>query len=85
MIRASIVFRPHAWINTKTLKEVFGVQARIAGKRKWMHVADGRPLKTMLFRTDKARDAYLAKCRAEEIKRRKGIVTPADKRDGEME
>lgn len=77
MIRASIIFRPHAWINTKTLREMFGVQARVAGTRKWMNVADGTPLKAMIFRTEKARDTYLAKCRAEEIKRRQGNGKPS--------
>lgn len=78
MIRATITFRPHSWIDTKKLAQMFGVQARIAGRRGWMHVADGAPSKPMIFKTEERRDAYLAKCRAEEIKRRK-LATPKRK------
>ena len=49
-------FRAHQWINTKTLKPIFSIQASV-GKNGWMHVSDnGKP---MFYDTAEARDAAL--------------------------
>ena len=70
MIRARITFRPHSWFDRVSRREKFGVQAKIAGRRGWMHVADGEPLKAMIFTTAKKRDKYLEQCRHDENIRR---------------
>lgn len=48
-------YRAHNWLNIKSLKTVFGIQARSNGR--WLHCAEnGKPL---LFRSEKRRDAKL--------------------------
>jgi len=54
-------FRPSVWINLKTEKEMFGIQASVQ-KGKWLHAReDGKPL---VFATAKERDAKLKELRA---------------------
>lgn len=51
--------RPTTWLNTKTLKPVYGIELRINGK--WMGYAkDGE---AQFWTTEKARDAERAKLR----------------------
>lgn len=54
-------FRPHAWINTETLEEMFGIQAS-RGKQPWRHLARAREV--VLFKTAADRDRELDRLRA---------------------
>ncbi len=49
-------FRPHTWINTKTLKPIFSIQARV-GKNGWAHLHEGG--KPLFFDCETDRDAKL--------------------------
>jgi hypothetical protein len=49
-------FRPHTWLNTETMTEMYGIQAR-KDKGEWMHAMEkGVPL---LFDNQADRDARL--------------------------
>ncbi len=50
------VFRRHEWINTKTLKPIYSIQARV-GRNGWAHLHEGG--KPMFFDTAAERDAAL--------------------------
>lgn len=49
-------FCGHTWINTKTLKPIFSIQARV-GKNGWAHVHEGG--KPMFYDREADRDAKL--------------------------
>lgn len=66
MIRANISFRPSAWFHTRLHTPRFGIEARVNGK--WMPVTVGR--KPAIFRSEKRRDAEIAKIRKQETARR---------------
>lgn len=66
--RKKIVFRAHDWIDLKTLKPVKSVQARFVGKRFWMHVTDGKELRT--FKTERQRTRALVALELQELARR---------------
>lgn len=66
MIRANITFRPSRWFHVRLHKERFGIEARVNGK--WMPAAiDEKPA---VFRSERRRDAELARLRKQETKRR---------------
>jgi hypothetical protein len=52
----NLEFRPHAWLDTETMTEMYGIQAR-KDKGKWMHTMEkGAPL---LFDNQADRDTRL--------------------------
>lgn len=51
-------YRAHEWINTKTLRPIYSIQARV-GKNGWAHVHEGG--KPMFYPTAAERDTVLGK------------------------
>lgn len=49
-------FRAHQWINTKTLKPIYSIQARV-GRNGWAHLHEGG--KPMFYDTERERDVKL--------------------------
>lgn len=49
-------FRAHQWVNTKTLKPIYSIQARV-GKNGWANLHEGG--RSMFYETPEARDAAM--------------------------
>ena len=73
--RKRVVFREARWWNTKTRREMHGIEARFVGERLWMKCCAGKD--AMVFARKRDRDKVLGHCRSAEADRRKAALAAA--------
>lgn len=68
-----IRYRPHPWFDSRAVRKMFGIQARI-GNGEWMHMSeDGKPL---IYDTEAERDAKIKALRAQRQPPRYTVAVP---------
>jgi hypothetical protein len=83
-------YRVHAWVDTSKIADglaelplLYGIQARIAGKRRWHHMAENS--KALLFQKPEEAEAWITEHPTGEIKGRFATPSPALRSGGDRE